>query len=217
MKSFKTFIRENNVSVWNSDRVYRVDPVGRQNVFKRYSYAILGKDGKDVGTAPLPQNHNVKPGNQLHGHDVHEVKDMAFASPGKPNAFYGAFGRSAGSNGTPVKGAAIYDESKMWSKDGNSEYKGEIHTTEENLKNMPSHISVHSAAGENWRTESFSGKEEVTSEHPATDVKHEGNIPTMDLLKRQYKIVIHPNVESIKQHISSIREKDSKLSILDQT
>ena len=216
MKSFRQYIKEENNYEWDNNRVYRVDPVGRKNVFQRYSYAVLGKNGEDVGTAPLPENHDVKKGDEFHGHDVHEVKDMAFASPGKPNAFYGAFGRKAGPNGTPVRGAAVYDENKMWGKKGDPTYRGEIHTTKENLENMPSHISVHSASGKGWKTENFSGKEEVTSEHSAEDEKHEGHIPTLDLLKTQYKIVVHPNVKSIQQHIANIKEKNPNLSVLDQ-
>ena len=219
MKSFKSYIIEAKKSStsWDSNRVYRVDPVGRENVFQRYDYAVLGKDGKDVGTAPLSQNHNVKPGDEMHGHDVHAVKKMAFATPGRPNAFYAAFGRKAGPNGTPVQGAAVYDEDKMFGKNYDPSYKGTIHTTEEALKSMPKSVAVHSAHGDGFKTESFSGKEEVTSEHPAKDVQHEGNLNTHVLLKNQYNIVVHPNVKSIKRTLEQIKKKSPNLSILDQT
>ena len=217
MISFKQFIIEQTSSTWDSSRVYRVDPVGRKDVFERNNYAVLGKNGTDVGTAPLPKEHNIKPGDTMHGHDVHDVKEMVFATPGKPNAFYAAFGRKAGPNGTPVQGAAVYDEDKMFGKNSDPNYKGTIHTTEEALKSMPSSVAVHSADGANFKTESFSGKEEVTSEDPVGDVKHEGDLNTHELLRDQYKIVVHPNVESIRKTLAQTRKETPNLSILDQT
>ena len=185
MITFRQYLIEQDSSLWNSKRVYRVDPVGRENVFRRYDYAVLGKDGKYVGTAPLSQNDNVKPGDEMHGHYVHAVKKMTFATPGRPNAFYAAFGRKAGPNGTPVQGAAVYDEDKMFGKNYDPNYKGTIHTTEEALKSMPKSVAVHSAHGDGFKTESFSGKEEVSSSNLAQNIKHEGNINTHQLLANQ--------------------------------
>ena len=107
--------------------------------------------------------------------------------------------------------------SEMFGKNYDPNYKGTIHTTEEALKSMPKSVAVHSAHGDGFKTESFSGKEEVTSEHPAKDVQHEGNLNTHVLLKNQYNIVVHPNVKSIKRTLEQIKKKSPNLSILDQT
>lgn len=199
----------------NPNRVYRVDPIGRTDVFKEHPYATLGENGGD-GTAPVETGQNIKSGDILHGHKVHEVRQMAFASPGKPNSFYGAFGRAAEPNGAPVKGAAVYDENKMWGQNRDPNYKGTIHTTQENLDNMPKYISVHSADGKGFKTEPFSGKEEVTNTEPVKDVQSHGKVKTMDLLKQQYHIKIHPDVESIRKHLEKTQKESPHLSVLNQ-
>lgn len=212
-KTFKSYIFEQE-NLNDPDRVYRVDPVGRTEVFQKNRYAILGENG-EAGTAPVEQN--VKPGDTLYGQKVHEIRKTTFASPGKPNSFYGAFGRTAGPGGTPVKGAAVFDENKMWGSNRNPNYKGTIHTTQENLDNMPEYISIHSAASKGFKTEPFSGKEECTSSDDVQDVQSHGKVKTIDLLKQQYHIKIHPDVESINDHLNKVKKEQPNMSVLDQT
>jgi hypothetical protein len=213
-RTIKLTIKE---ALMTSNRVYRVDPVDREDVWKKSDYAIL-KDPKTnqmTGSAPLPPNHNVQAGDKQQGQLVDRVENLSFATPNKPNAFYGALGRNAGPNGSPVQGAAVYDENKMWGKNADPSYRGELHTTQKDYDNIPKEIKVSQADGDGWKTEDYSGKEEVTTNK---EIKNTSSdiVNTRDLLNKQYKVIIHPNVQSIKKHLDGVAKSNPELSILRQ-
>lgn len=217
MKTFKQFIAEEKNQKTLS-RVYRVDPVGREDPWKKSDFAVLrNNSGNIAGTAPLPNNHKVKGGDDHLGHKVDRVEeDIAFATPHKPNSFYGAFGRKAGPKRTPVRGAAVYDEHKMFGGDKeHADYKGELHTTQADYDAMPEHVKVHSASSDGWKTEDYSGKDEVTSNSDAKDTDSHV-VKTKDLVHSQYKVIIHPNYDSIKKHLDKVAKDSPHLSQLNQ-
>lgn len=219
MKTFKQFVKESENSTNAPSRVYRVDPVDRKDPWKKSDFAVIkNKESNQIaGTAPISDNQDVKPGGKYLGHTVDRVeKQIAFATPHRPNSFYGAFGRKAGPNGTPVKGAAIYDEHKMFGGDSkHSDYKGELHTTQSDYDAIPEHVRVHSASGEGWKNENYSGKDEVTT---SADIKDTDSqiVKTRDLLHSQYKVIIHPNLESIRSHLEKVAKENPHLSQLSQ-
>lgn len=214
MKTFKQFLSEAS-NQWDSNRVYRVDPVDRdpEAGWKASDYAILKNKSQITGSAPLSGDHNVKPGDKLGQATVDRTEKVAFATPNMPNAFYGVAGRKAGPGGTPAPGAAVFDENKMFGPNRVPGYKGTLHTTQDVLDKMPTHVTVSSAHGDGWKTEDYSGKEEVTSSKPARDIQSQ-KVKLSDLLHQQYNVVVHPNVDSIKKAISKVPKG---MSVLDQT
>jgi len=221
MKSFAQFILEQSQATgfpWKKEgmgeRVWRVDPPDRStsDVFKRHDYAIY-----DSGTAPVLPGRNVNPGDE-HGSagTVRRVSNLAFASPGRPNAFYGAFPRK-GPDGNPVRGVALFDQDKMWGKNRDSNYKGQIHTTSADWKNVPQQVAIHSAHPDGWSTDSsYSGGEEVTSEKDARDVRSHGIVDTRKLVKSQYNVVIHPDHETLQRAVEKIQKDSPHLSRVNQ-
>jgi hypothetical protein len=221
MKSFVQFILEQSHTTsfpWKKEgmenRVWRVDPPDRStaDVFNRHDYAIY-----DNGTSPLPSGHNVKPGDkQGSGGTVRRVLNLTFASPGSPNAFYGAFPRK-GADGNPVRGVALFDQDKMWGKNRDPNYKGQIHTTAADWNNVPRQVAIHSAHSDGWSTDSsYSGMEEVTSEKNARDVRSHGLVNTRKLVNSQYNVVIHPDHETLQRAVEKIQRGSPQLSRLDQ-
>ena len=234
MKSFIQFILEQNQNPlgkriqkprstklgrpypWESmkKRVWRVDPVDRskEDAFSSHDYAIY-----DNGTSPLPSGHNVKPGDD-HGPDgkVRRIKKLTFASPRRPNSFYGAFPRK-GSDGNPVRGAAVFDQDKMFGKNHDPNYRGQIHTTAADWKRVPRHVAIHSAHHGGWRTDpTYSGREEVTTEKSPEDVRHHGVVNTREFIRSQYDVVIHPDHKSIRRAVRKIQRDSPHLSALYQ-
>lgn len=219
MIRFKDFVP--HINMWDPNRIYRVDPVGRTNPWARSDYAVLKnpKNGQILGTSPLPQDHNVKPGDVLDGDDqsvVHKVVNRAFATPYTPNGFYGAFGRTAGPNGSPVEGVAVYDENKMWGEDRDPNYKGTLHITKDNLARIPKYVNVHSAdRTPDWQTENFSGKEEITSPNDPVNPKKQ-KVRTRDLLNSQYNMVVHNNTSDMMNAAREQIKNNPNLSVLNQ-
>lgn len=212
MKTLKQFMAESK----QQPRVFRIDARPPEEAWGRNDYAIINDGKGNRGTTNLSQGHNVKPGDKYKGLDVEDVQKLAFATPHRPNAFYAAVGRTAGANGEPVRGAAVYDEDKMFGKKRDPQYKGEIHMTQNDYDAIPKTVRVHSASGAGWNTESYSGKDEVTSQKPATDTKYE-DVDARKLIHDQYNVVIHPSIQSIKNHLEQVAKTQPHLSVLNQT
>jgi hypothetical protein len=104
---------------------------------------------------------------------------------------------------------------KLFGVTENPAYKGELHTTQKDYDNMPKEIKVSKADGTGWKTDDYSGKEEVTTNKEIKNTSSDV-VNTRDLLNKQYKVIIHPNVQSIKKHIEQVGKDNPELSILNQ-
>ena len=199
MLTFKQFIKE-------AKRVFRVDPVNRpvEDSWKNQEYGVLPNN---AGSAPLSQ---IKDRSK-----IAKVERTTFATPDRPNLFYGALGRKAGPNGTPVRGAAVYDENKMYGDKRDRSYKGELHMTQADYDNIPKEVRVSHARASSFSHKPYSGKDEVTSDKPVEDLKSTV-VNTRRHLHRQYNIVIHPDIESIRAHLDRVQKEQPHLSVLNQ-
>lgn len=208
MLTFKQYITEANEEEVSEDesRVFRVDPVDRsvEDSWKNQEYGVLPNN---AGTGALNQIPK--------GMKIDRVEKTTFATPGRPNLFYGALGRNAGPNGTPVRGAAVYDENKMFGEKRDRSYKGELHITQEDYDNIPEKVRVSHADGGAFSQKAYSDKSEVTSDGPIKDIRSK-IVDTRAHLNRQYNVVIHPNVDSIRSHIEKVQKEQPHLSILNQ-
>lgn len=222
MKSFRNFIK--TVNMWDPSKVYRVDPIERKNPWKSSDYAVT-ENGN--GNWPSPDNQKpqgYKVGDTWNGNKIIDKVTRTFASPYQPNSLYAALGRSAGADGGPVPGVAIYDEDQMWGENRNPTYKGTIHITKDDYKRIPKQVNVHSAdRTPDWKTESFSGKEEVTSPTDATNTSVQ-RVNTRDLLNSQYNVIQHDTHEDLiaavrkqRDEENANRPKNNPISLVNQT
>lgn len=220
MKTFKQFLEEAR-QVAGKNRVFRVDPTDRpvESSWSSNDYAVLRdkNTGTVAGTAPLRQGHTVRAGDTHLGHDVDRIeRNTTFATPHRGNAFYGAFTRKGGADGQPVRGAAVFDQEKMFGAKRDKKYKGEIHTTREDFDKVPEKVTVSSADADGFSTKDYSGKDEVTSDKPAQNIKSKV-VNTKRLIRQQYRVVFHPDHASIKAHLAKVQKEAPHLSVLDQT
>lgn len=164
MMSFKQFLYERNkenkakkVALKSKERVYRVDPLDRENVWKQSRY-VSG----DWGSAPRKPGQNV--GDEMSGHKITNVTEpIAFATPGKPNPLY-AFPRRD-REGKITTAMSITTPGK----------RGKILTTpegESNLKNSGP-IKISSASAKGFKRNYFTGQgeDEVVSPEKIKDEK----------------------------------------------
>lgn len=200
MKTFKQYLQEAR------KRVFRVDPEERpvENSWENQEYGVLPNN---AGTGVLNQIPK--------GTKIDRVERTTFATPGRPNMFYGALGRSAGPNGTPVRGAAVYDENKMFGEKRDRSYKGTLHMTQSDYDNIPEKVRVSHADGSSFSQKAYSDKSEVTSDGPIRDIKSTV-VNTRKHLHRQYNVVIHPNIDSIRSEIERVQKEQPHLSVLNQ-
>lgn len=162
MKSFKEFIYERNKEnkikkdEWKSqNRVYRVDPSDRKDVWKKSKY-VSG----DWGSGP--QKGDQKVGDKIGGeHEItHVTEPLAFATPGKPNPLY-AFPRRD-SEGKITTAMSVSTPGK----------RGKILTTPKGEAELrkSSPIQISSASSKGFKSGYFPGQgdDEVVS---ADDIK----------------------------------------------
>lgn len=198
MKSFKEFLKE--------ALVYRVDPVPRP-VKDSWAHQRYGIMKNNAGSGPLD---SIKDKSEID----RETKET-FATPNRPNMFYGALPRK-GNNGSPVRGAAVYDENKLFGTGRRrTQYKGEIHMTQEDFDNIPEKVRISSARSRGFSRKPYNDKGEVTSNKAIRGVRSR-IVNTRQHLQRQYNIVIHPNHQSIRDHIDKIQKEQPHLSVLNQ-
>jgi hypothetical protein len=211
MKTFYRFIEESKRSSnQGSNRVFRVDPPDRpiEDCWKHQSYNI-----HPDGTSPSHPKDKLGIGDTTEdGNKIIGKRDLVFASPDKPNGFYAALPRK-GKNGGPVRGAAVYDEDRMWGDNREKGYKGTLHTTKEDWNNIPDTVRVSSADAKGFSTENFSGKEETTTSESPSNIKSK-IINSRNLIRSQYNVVFHPNHESIRSAIAQHQKENTNSSVL---
>jgi len=210
IKSFRIF-----ESINYPNYVYRIDPIDRKgDLWKRSDYSLIGTGGKIQGTSPLRPGQNVGDSTP-EGHEIYDIeKGIAFATPHRPNAFYAACPRK-GKDGRPVSGTALYDEDKMYGNQLDLKYKGVLHITKHDYDNIPDKILVSKADGKGWTTKEYSGKDEVTSSEPATNVSSVIE-DTKKLVSSQYDIVIHRDQNSVDNAVENALRENPGLSVLKQ-
>lgn len=165
MKTFKQYLEERNrenkqkKDAWKAqNRMYRVDPADRENVWKQTEY-IAG----NWGSAPrVGDNANKNVGDQTPAGKVQTVtKPIAFATPERPNALY-AFPRK-NAEGKITTAMAVTKPGK----------KGTILTTPEGERQLKQSkpVKVSSASSRGFESDYYLGDDEKVSSGTITDKK----------------------------------------------